>query len=60
MIKEVTLLAERASASSAPPAEAFAIIARLAYAKAGRPALALPEPTTALPAPPRLTEDWFC
>ena len=58
--KEVALLAERASASGALAAETFVAIASLAYAKAGRPAPLLPEPTTAWPSPPRLTEDWFC
>lgn len=58
--KEISLLAEEVSASGATQVEAFTAITDLAYAKAGRPAPFLPLPTGTLPAPPRITEDWFC
>ena len=57
----VTVLAADAPADS--PHRAFAAVEQLAYTLAGRP----PPPRTAgngairlRPAPPRLTEDWFC
>ena len=58
--KEVALLAEQAPAQGDSVIETFAAITRHAYAKTGRPAPILPEPTIASLAPPRLTEDWFC
>lgn len=55
--RHVARLAERAGDD---PYETFAIIEQLAYGLAGR---ALPQwqpPSGQRPAPPRLTEDWFC
>jgi hypothetical protein len=55
--QHVALLAEQAGSD---PYEIFAEIERLAYGMAGR----RPPPRAARrlikPAPPRLTEDWFC
>lgn len=51
--------AEQAAASGLSSADAFAGIAALAYAQAGRPTPVLTPPGAA-PAPPRITEDWFC
>jgi len=54
--RRVAAIAERV----AEPYEAFAAVERLAYGLAGRRAPA-PLPASPLkPAPPRLTEDWFC
>jgi hypothetical protein len=42
------------------PYHTFAAIERLAYTLAGRPIPHWSPPITPEPAPPRLTEDWFC
>ncbi len=57
--KGIAVLAELQA--DADPYTAFAEVERAAYACAGQaaPAAPMPPPRT-MPAPPRLTEDWFC
>jgi radical SAM superfamily enzyme YgiQ (UPF0313 family) len=47
-------------AAGEPPAATHAAIRALAYAAAGRAAPARPAAPRVRPAPPRLTENWFC
>lgn len=55
--RHVASLAENAGDD---PDETFAIIEQLAYGLAGRVLPSWQSPPAQRPAPPRLTEDWFC
>jgi radical SAM superfamily enzyme YgiQ (UPF0313 family) len=53
-------VARLAEGAGDDPYETFAVIEQLAYGLAGRVLPHWQSPTTQRPAPPRLTEDWFC
>lgn len=57
---EVAELVERAGASGEDPLATWERVRGLAYAAAGRAPAPEATPPPQRPAPPRLTEDWFC
>ncbi|MDW8059298.1 MAG: CUAEP/CCAEP-tail radical SAM protein [Thermomicrobium sp.] len=59
--RAVAALAERATREQWDPYRTFAAVRELAYAAAGKAPPAEPQrPRRRRPAPPRLTESWFC
>ncbi len=59
LYEEVSARAALADSQDEPPLETFAAICRAAYAMAERP-LPAQRMVSSRPAPPRLTENWFC
>ncbi|MBL8058988.1 MAG: hypothetical protein JNK29_19940, partial [Anaerolineales bacterium] len=57
---QVAARVAEAEALGEPEALTFAAIRALAHAAAGRPLTEAPAPAFSRPAPPRLTEHWFC